>query len=151
LGPVAGLSSIMVDTSQIIQDIEAHNDLCHRLLDVIQQENQWLSQDHPSGDVAPDQAAKRSLLDQLSQQVSLIQGHRVVLKDHEQTHPENPIPEAIHAAIGRGTDLIMKMVALDRENEKLLLKKGMVPSNQIPSSAQYRPSDALKTYQKHSS
>ena len=73
------------------------------------------------------------------------------MKDHEQTHPENPIPEAIHAAIGRGTDLIMKMVALDRENEKLLLKKGMVPSNQIPSSAQYRPSDALQTYQKHSS
>jgi hypothetical protein len=142
----------MVDTSQIIQDIEVHNDLCHRLLDVIQQENQWLSQDHPSGAPAPpDQAAKRSLLDQLSQQVSLIQGHRVALKDHEQTNPENPIPEAIHAAIGRGTDLIMKMVALDRENEKLLLKKGMVPSNQIPSSAQYRPSDALKTYQKHSS
>ena len=141
----------MVDTSQILQDIEAHNDICCQLLVVIQQENQWLSQDHTTDVPSPDQAVKRTLLEQLSQQVSLIQGHRVALKDHERVHPEDPIPKEVYAAIGRGTDLIMKMVALDRENEKLLLKKGMVPSNQIPSSAQYRPSDALKTYQKHTS
>ena len=141
----------MVDTSQILRDIETHNDICCQLLVVIQQENQWLSQDHTTDVSSPDQAVKRTLLEQLSRQVSLIQGHRVALKDHERVHPEDPIPKEVYSAIGRGTDLIMKMVALDRENEKLLLKKGMVPSNQIPSSAQYRPSDALKTYQQHTS
>ena len=99
----------MVDTSQILQDIEAHNDICCQLLVVIQQENQWLSQDHTTDVPSPDQAVKRTLLTQLSQQVSLIQGHRVALKDHERVHPGDPIPKEVYSAIGRGTDLIMKM------------------------------------------
>ena len=97
----------MVDTSQILRDIEAHNDICCQLLVVIQQENQWLSQDHTTDVSSPDQAVKRTLLEQLSRQVSLIQGHRVALKDHERVHPEDPIPKEVYSAIGRGTDLIM--------------------------------------------
>jgi len=151
--------SAMVDSSQIIQDIEAHNDICSKLLEIIQQENRWLSSEVASvkeakslgGPSQPDQGLKQTLLSSLSEHVAQIQAHPAAIKDYQQQQPAYKLPDDLSAAIGRATDLIMKMVALDRENEKWLLKKGLVPTSQIPSSIQYRPSDALKAYQRFNS
>jgi flagellar biosynthesis/type III secretory pathway chaperone len=151
--------SAMVDSSQIIQDIEAHNDICSQLMEIIQQENKWLSTEPVSDEKthdssvnpSPDQVVKQSLLEKLSEHVAQIQAHRATIKDHQRQHPDYTIPADLSEAIGRATELIMRMVALDRENEKWLLKKGMVPNTQIPSTMQYRPIDALKAYQRFSS
>lgn len=95
--------------------------------------------------------SKASLSKSLAEVVAKIQGHRAALQDASKNNPDAPKHKEIQLAIQSATDLIMKIVVIDRENEKLLMKQGMVPAESIPSSYQYRPSDALKAYQSNPS
>ena len=139
----------MINTSEILNDVEIHNDICRRLLEIIQQENRWLSSASEEEIPLPDQRLKESLSQNLSRAVSKIQAHRAALNDETRLHPETQKDPKLQAAIQSATDLIMKIVVIDRENEKLLMKKGMIPPGNIPSSYQYRPSEAIKAYQQN--
>ncbi len=137
---------------EILIDVEYHNGICLKLLEIIQQENRWLSSPKDDGSQnPPDQKLKRTLLESLSDAVAKIQGHRAALLDTTKNNPDAPKDPDVQAAIQSATDLIMKIVVIDRENEKLLMKRGMVPPENIPSSYQYRPADALKAYQNNPS
>jgi hypothetical protein len=139
----------MIDLGNILRDIQTHNDICRQLLEIVQQENRWLSGD-PADESreAPDQTLKASLSKSLTQVVEKIQLHRASLQDAAEKDPGGNRHPDIQSAIEGATDMIMKIVVLDRENEKLLMKKGMVPREKIPSSYQYRPSEALRAYVK---
>lgn len=139
----------MINTSEILKDVDIHNDICRRLLEIVQQESRWLSSASEEEPPLPDQRLKESLSQELSQAVSNIQAHRAALNDAAKLHPEANKDPALQTAIQSATDLIMKIVVLDRENEKLLMKKGLIPPGKIPSSYQYRPSEAIKAYQKN--
>jgi hypothetical protein len=139
----------MINTSEILKDVDIHNDICRRLLEVVQQESRWLSSASKEDPPLPDQRLKESLSQELSQAVSNIQAHRAAMNDVAKLHPGANKDPALQTAIQSATDLIMKIVVLDRENEKLLMKKGLIPPSRIPSSYQYRPSEAIKAYQKN--
>lgn len=141
-----------MELSEIIKDVECHNDICRQLLDIVQEENKWLSSAKMDrSQTPPDQKLKESLSKSLADAVSKIQGHRAALQDASKNNTEGSRNPEIQATIQSATDLIMKIVVIDRENEKLLMKQGMVPAENIPSSYQYRPSDVLKAYQNNPS
>lgn len=139
----------MINTSEILKDVDLHNDICRQLLDIVQQENRWLSNASHDEVQLPDQKLKETLSQNLSKAVSKIQAHRAALNDEAKRQPEGNKDPALQTAIQSATDLIMKIVVIDRENEKLLMKKGMIPPEKIPSSYQYRPSEAVKAYQQN--
>lgn len=139
----------MINTSEILKDVETHNDICRQLLDIVQQENRWLSSASDVEAPPPDQNLKESLSQNLSQSVSKIQAHRAALNDASKRHPETTKDPTLQTAIQSATELIMKIVVIDRENEKLLMKRGMIPPGNIPSPYQYRPSEAVKAYQRN--
>ncbi|HAO67023.1 MAG TPA: hypothetical protein DCR17_10100 [Verrucomicrobiales bacterium] len=137
-----------MELSEITKDVERHNGICRELLEIVQQENRWLSSSKgDASQIAAHQKSKTSLSKSLTEVVAKIQGHRAALQDASKNNPDAPKHKEIQSAIQSATDLIMKIVVIDRENEKLLMKQGMVPAESIPSSYQYRPSDALKAYQ----
>ena len=137
-----------MELSEITKDVERHNGICRELLEIVQQENRWLSSSKgDASQIAAHQKSKTSLSKSLTEVVAKIQGHRAALQDASKNNPDAPKHKEIQLAIQSATDLIMKIVVIDRENEKLLMKQGMVPAESIPSSYQYRPSDALKAYQ----
>jgi hypothetical protein len=47
-------------------------------------------------------------------------------------------------------NLLMKILVLDRENEQMLLRKGLVPNRQIPSAQRQRPHFVASLYQRNS-
>ena len=55
----------------------------------------------------------------------------------------------ISQLIKQNMDLIMKTVMLDRENERIMLKHGMVPPDRLPSSSQNNPGAVAGMYQRN--
>jgi hypothetical protein len=47
-------------------------------------------------------------------------------------------------------DLIMKIIVLDRENEQMLLRNGLVPARHLPSVNQQRPHFVADLYRRQS-
>ena len=140
-----------MELSEIIKDVERHNDICRQLLDIVQQENRWLSSlKADTSQIAALQKSKASLSKSLAEVVAKIQGHRAALQDASKNNPDAPKHKEIQLAIQSATDLIMKIVMLDRENEKLMLQHGMAPPDRLPSSRQNNPSAVGGLYQRHS-
>ena len=52
------------------------------------------------------------------------------------------------ALFRQNQDLIMKIVLLDRENEQTLLRRGLVPTTQLPSVNRQRPHFVAELYRR---
>jgi hypothetical protein len=46
--------------------------------------------------------------------------------------------------------LLMKVLLLDRDNQQALLRHGLVPARQLPSSAVQQPHCVADAYRRHS-
>jgi hypothetical protein len=55
------------------------------------------------------------------------------------------------ALFRQNQDLIMKIVLLDRENEQALLRRGLVPTTQLPSVNRQRPHFVAELYRRDGS
>ena len=52
----------------------------------------------------------------------------------------------IAGALKQSTDLIMKIVSLDRENEQLMLRNKLVPPSHLPPAQRQNPNLVAKLY-----
>ena len=135
----------MNEKREIVAALKVHNQLCGQLLGLVEGENQLLVAENLSalGD-SNSAEVKRALLQRLDESRDLIRQHREALER------EGAAGEGLDAEIDRvveeGKGVIMKAVALDRENEKLLLKHGLLGPGTLPSTRSNRPDLVAKTY-----
>ena len=104
--------------------------VCWDIMKLVQDENSALAagaaRDH-------DQlsAARKNLLTRLNDSLNSIRTQRA-LWQRTQSHGPAPASQA-HALLKSNLDLIMKIIVLDRENEQLLVRRGLMPPGRLPA------------------
>jgi len=112
----------MTPAFQIVDDLSGHLALCQEICAQVERESQLLqSSDEQSTFEA--YRKKKGLLPQLEESLNRIREHRNTwrtLNPEERAH-YSKVPALVKA----NQDLIMKIIVLDRENEQVLLRKGL--------------------------
>jgi hypothetical protein len=131
-------------SGDIVGQLRSHLAVCRELLAAIEQESQALRQ----GEENQGQAirARKGLLPRL---VKSLDDLRVTRARWQKLSPterdqQGPVP----ALLRQNQELIMKILVLDRENEQLLLRKGLVPPQHLPSLNRQRPHYVANLYQR---
>ena len=115
--------------SELGVELRHHFELCQQVLSVIEKENHLLrSPEMP--DLKPVGLLRKNLLPQLTASINRLRQQRLLWQQMEPAqrarHPE------ISAWLRQNQDLTMKIIMLDRENEQFLLRRGLLPPNQLP-------------------
>ncbi len=131
----------------MLADLQGHLEVFRGILAVTERENQTLRNPAPPP-WAEICAAKKNLLPRLNQALDQLRKHRVnwqKLSAAERTrHAE------IGALLRQNQDVIMKIIVLDRENEQGLLRRGLVPPNELPPVNRQRPHYVADLYRRQS-
>lgn len=135
----------MKPTAAIVEDLHRHLALCQEILALVERENQSLRDAAKPPEFEAYQT-KKNLLPRLNQSLIQIRQHRTAwqkldLAERAQ-HPEVP------GLLRQNQDLIMKIIVLDRENEQVLLRKGLVPTRHLPSANRQRPHYVADLYRR---
>src|SRR5690242_13384642 len=110
-------------------DLEEHLQICRQLFVIVERESQTLRR--AEGAFGAEFLDKKNLLPSLNQSLNRIRQHRV---DWQKRTPQDRARQTgVAALLGQIQDLIMKIIVLDRENEQVLLRKGLVPARHLPS------------------
>tara|TARA_B100000959_G_C14871379_1_gene578503 strand:- start:133 stop:594 length:462 start_codon:yes stop_codon:yes gene_type:complete len=125
--------------------LQAHIDLCGEILGVVQREHQQLKTNQVN-DLTQLQIARQGMLEKLSVAQSEISTHKNAWSALSQSQRQS-MPE-IGKRLGLCTDLIMKIVSLDRENEQLMLRNKLVPPGHLPPAERQNPNLVAKIYKK---
>ena len=137
----------MSDPEAISADLRTHRALCEEILGLVEREHQILcaSDAFPFTDVSQ---RRQQLLPRLDTALRKIKHHRQAWQQfcasQRQQSPEVP------PLIRQIQDLILKVLTLDRENEQLFLRRGMVPATRLPPVARQRPHFVADLYRQHS-
>ena len=123
--------------------LQAHINLCGEILTAVQQEHQSLKANQVD-DLTKLQNSREGMLKQLTNAQNEITSHKdawnTLSNSQKQTMPE------IGQRLRHCTDLIMKIVALDRENEQLMLRNKLVPPGHLPPAERQNPNLVAKIY-----
>ena len=123
--------------------LQAHIDLCGEVLATVQQEHQSLKTNQVE-DLTQLQNSRQEMLERLTTAQAGISAHKdawgALNKAQKQTMPE------IGQRLKQCTDLIMKIVSLDRENEQLMLRNKLVPPGHLPPAERQNPNLVAKIY-----
>lgn len=138
----------MSEAAEMITDLRSHLALCQELLHVVEREGLVLRT--PGSDPAAFEfyQLRKSLLLRLDKSLAQLRKHRACWqKLNPEKRQQNP---EVSGLLRLTQDLIMKVVMLDRENEKNRLRQGLLPANQLPSANRQRPHFVAETYRRHS-
>ena len=139
--PEAGASPDAL--SALASELQAHITLCGEIFAVVQQEHQKLKTSAVD-DLAALQAGRQGMLERLNAAQEGIQAHKEAwtrLQPAERQQRPN-----IANLLKQSTDLIMKIVSLDRENEQLMLRNKLVPPSHLPPAQRQNPNLVAKMY-----
>tara|TARA_B100001123_G_scaffold416454_2_gene518107 strand:+ start:1591 stop:2052 length:462 start_codon:yes stop_codon:yes gene_type:complete len=123
--------------------LQAHIDLCSEILQVVKNEHQQLKANQVD-DLTQLQGARQGMLEKLSAAQSEISSHKDAWDALSQSQKQS-MPE-IGKRLSLCTDLIMKIVSLDRENEQLMLRNKIVPPGHLPPAERQNPNLVAKIY-----
>jgi hypothetical protein len=137
---------ITMNPPEMVLDLRSHQALCEQLLQIVQRENQSLCAGDNTSTYEYYQGRK-NLLPLLEQSLSRLKQHRVEwqrLNAEERTeYPQ------IATLIRSSQELINKILMMDRENEQLLLRRGLLPANKLPPAQQQRPHFVADLYRRN--
>ena len=129
--------------SALANELQTHISLCGEILTVVQKEHQKLKTSAVD-DLAALQAGRQGMLERPNAAQEGILAHKeewMRLKPEErQQRPD------IANLLKQSTDLIMKIVSLDRENEQLMLRNKLVPPSHLPPAQRQNPNLVAKMY-----
>jgi hypothetical protein len=130
------------------RDLQAHVEVCTELLTLASRENQTLRSD-ANLSVSLNDYWRKDLLSRLDKALDKLRRHRIAWQKLQPSEKaRNPeISRLIRAA----QEVAMKIIALDRENEQLLLRRGLVPPRQLAAHRQFQQELAASLYQRSSS
>lgn len=130
---------------QMREDLQAHTRLTTELLELAHRENQLL---RSAVEFLPglNDYRRRDLLGRFDKTLSALKSHRVCwqkLEPAEQArHPDLP------RMIRNAQEIAMKILLLGRENEQLLLRRGVLPPRCLPTAG-HQPAQAASVYSRH--
>ena len=117
--------------------------MCDEILADVHQEHQSLKTNQVE-DLTKLQNSRQGMLEKLTSAQGEITAHKdawnALSKPQKQTMPE------IGQRLKQCTDLIMKIVSLDRENEQLMLRNKLVPPGHLPPAERQNPNLVAKIY-----
>jgi hypothetical protein len=132
---------------QIIEDLNTHFTLTDELLHLAERECQALRR-ADGASLFEFYQTRKALLPRFSQSVETLRQHRIkwqkLSPDERSQFPQVPV------LLRRSQDLTMKVIVLDRENEQLLLRRGLVPPRELPSVNRQRPHFVANLYKQQS-
>ena len=115
----------------LVEELRHYYELCRRVLEVVEKEHQLLRIPE-TPDLKPLAALKKGLLPRLSESINRMRQQRQIWQQMDSgqraSYPEVP------NLLRQNQDLIMKIIVLDRENEQILLRRGMLPANRLPAA-----------------
>jgi hypothetical protein len=115
------------------------------LLSLVERENQF-SRGAEDGPEFETVQTKKALLPLLNQSLNQIRQHRTTWQALGPAERAQ-CPE-VAALLRQNQDLIMKIIVLDRENELVLLRKGLVPTRHLPPANRQRPNYVADLYRR---
>ena len=119
--------------------------LCQRCLGMAEQENRPLA----GGEASPAGLAeqRKGVLPDLDAALGRLRRHRSewLRLDAEERSRQSEVSSLMR----RNMDLIWRIIALDRENEGLLLRHGRVPVARIPATAAQQPHFVANLYRRN--
>jgi hypothetical protein len=116
-------------------ELRRHLELCREILAVVEHENQDLRRSD-SFDVKAQANTRKNLLERLRTSLDQLRRHRQAwqqLSPAERARSSEVVP-----LLRQNQDLIMKIVVLDRENEQILLRRGLLPPQHLPPAQRQR-------------
>jgi hypothetical protein len=130
---------------QLAEELRTHQDLYRELLSAVEKEGRQLREAGP--DQPPDAAcARRRLMPRLNESLDILKRHRIrwtqASPAERARHPE------VTALLRQSQDLIMKIIVQDRENEQVLLRRGLVPPRHLPPANRQRPHFVADLYRR---
>jgi hypothetical protein len=137
----------MTAASDMAVDLRTHLALHTELLGWIEKESQALRQPDGSSPFEVFQA-RSGALPRLDESLVRLRGHRaswVAMSPEERSaNPE------VRSLLRQNLDLILRLIVLDRENEQLLLRRGLVPAKHLPPANRQRPQYVADLYRRQS-
>jgi len=131
--------------ADVIDYLRQQQGLYQEMLTMIDREGQNLRK-LENGNAFEDFQAKKSLLPRLNQSLERLREHRIswkkLMPDQRAKHP------GVASLIRQNQDLIMKIIVLDRENEQMLLRRGLVPAQRLPSVHRQHPNFVADLYRR---
>ena len=110
--------------------------MCREFLAVVQRENRALQGPQPF-DIREFANARKSLLLHLSQAYKSLKEVGFVWQQLDPAERQRDIE--VSSLIRQNQDVIMNVVLLDRENERTMLRRGLIPDAPLPSEIRQRP------------
>ena len=146
--PITSASQLVggpLESDEVLRLLRSHLALCQELLSLVERENQAL-RSAPMFNPTEFHQLRNSLLPRLDQSYKRLKEVRLAW---QQLSPAERRRNADVVSLFRqNQDLIMKIVLLDRENEQALLRKGLVPTTQLPSVNRQRPHFVADLYRR---
>ncbi len=134
--------------ASLLADLQHHFDLATAALRIVTEESVALRNNDESK--AKDlRAGRRQLLTDLTGALDRLRQHRHVwlaLPPSERT-----ARDAERRLMRDLQDLLMKVMMMDRENEQLLLRRGLVPPQHLPPAERQRPHFVADLYRRRGS
>jgi hypothetical protein len=139
----------MNSITDISQDLRQHHALCQDLLAVVEREGIALRGPNLAAAAKEFYQTRKSLFPHLSEGVERLKQHRAVW---QQLPPsERALHTEVTSLLRVVQDVIMKILMLDRENEQMFLRKGLVPPTHLPSLNRHRPHFVANLYRQSGS
>lgn len=129
----------------MVEDLRRHQELCLRILALVERENRTL---RGRGTLSGAEMIKDKnvLLLELESSLNLIRHHRAAWQRMERA--DQARMTEVPALLRQIQKLIMRVVMIDKENEQLLLRNGLVPSEHLPSANRQRPHYVADLYRR---
>ena len=136
----------MTNIQQIAQTLREHSTVCEELLGLVMREKKaWQAPDAPPS--LELYQAKKALLPRLNQSLDQIKSCRGVWQ--KMTPQDRAQNSEIGALLQQTQNLILKIIVLDRENEQVLLRRGLGPTAQkTPVNRQQQPHFVAELYRR---
>jgi hypothetical protein len=135
----------MTAATEIAHDLRQHLALCQDILAVVEREHLAL-REAGAGPLTKFQSARQSFLARLEESLGTLRSHRArwqrLAPATRAHHPETA------ALLRANQDLITRILALDRENEQTLLRRGLVPPRHLPPAGRQQPQAAAALYRR---
>ncbi len=132
--------------ASLLADLQHHLDLANNALRIVTEESTALRNN--------DEARAKELRADRKQLLSDLTGALDRLRQQRHIWLALPASERASRDLERRLmrdlqDLLMKVMMMDRENEQLLLRRGLVPPHHLPPAERQRPHFVADLYRRH--
>lgn len=127
--------------TDLLKELQTQRTVCDDILNLVQSEHDALSQDAQYQASSAD-GDRKNLLERLSDSLNSIRRQRVAWQQPAvRGGARNP---QVDTLLRSNLDLIMRIIVLERENEQLLVRRGLLPPGRLPGKQPHFVSDVYR-------